>query len=601
MPLLTQAGLRAWLVLVGIAVIVLAPFLVQRAMNRTAYDAARWLAHSYQVEATARSVITDVRDAESAALALVVGADTPLVRQRLTNALANAPHDLDRLQTITRDNPSQQVRVGQLRERIEQRMAYAERIGRSADPRALQAMAREMTTRSPVRELANQVIAEETRLAAERDAASTNARERTLWVGAGAALAQLILLVAIALLWKRETDRRIEQEQSSREVAERAQAILQSVREPIALVDADLALVLANDAFRELYGLDPRDVAGRALTDVGGGAWSDAVFLQRLRDVAGRGRELWDFELTQTTTDGQTRYMVVNAVRMTATRGGVPGVLLTASDLTVHKTAEERVRELNRQLEGKVGQVSEVNRELEAFSYSVSHDLRAPLRHIAGFADKLDRHLGAAADDKSRHYLKVISDSANRMGSLIDDLLVYSRLGRNAIRLQAVDLQSLIADLRSMFDATRAAEKPDAPAIRWEIAPLPVVIADENMMRQVWQNLLGNAVKYSGHRTPPVIRVEHERRSDGAHHFIVRDNGAGFDMAYASKLFGVFQRLHKASEYPGTGIGLASVRRVVARHDGEVWAEAEPDRGATFHFTLPEMLDAPARIPGETA
>ncbi|WP_133500772.1 sensor histidine kinase [Cognatilysobacter terrigena] len=600
MPLLTQAGVRAWLVLAGIAAIVLAPFLVQRAMNRTTYDAARWLAHSYQVEASARGVVSDARDAESAALSLVLGVDTPLVRQRLREAAARVPHDLDRLQALTHDNPAQLVRIGQLRDRIEQRVAYAQQIAASRDPEAARALAREMTTRSPIRQIASELIADEARLAAQRDAAATQSRERTQWIGAAAAFVQLLLLVAIAWLWKRETDRRVAQEQESREVAERAQAILHSVREPIALVDGEQKVVLANEAFREMYGADST-AEGAPLADVGDGAWRDAVFLQRLRDVAARGRELWDFELQQTTTDGQSRHMVVNAVRMPGSSGDAPGVLLTASDLTAHKASEERVRELNRQLEGKVGQVSEVNRELEAFSYSVSHDLRAPLRHIAGFADKLDRHLGGEADEKSHHYLKVISDSARRMGALIDDLLVYSRLGRNAIRLQAVDLQSLVAELRAMFDATWATDHPDAPAIRWDIGPLPVVVADENMMRQVWQNLLGNAVKYSAHRTPPVIRIAHERRADGAHHFSVGDNGAGFDMAYASKLFGVFQRLHKASEYPGTGIGLASVRRVVARHDGEVWAEAEPDRGATFHFTLPEMLDAPARTSRDTA
>ncbi|AXK73465.1 PAS domain S-box protein [Lysobacter sp. TY2-98] len=601
MPLLNQAGLRVWLVIAGIAAIVLAPFLVQRAMNRTTYDAARWLAHSYQVESIARAVVSEMRDAESASLALVVGVDTPLVRQRLTQAVHDMPRDLDRLQAITRDNPEQQVRVGQLRDRVEQRIAYASQIAKAADPTTMRDAAREMTTRTPIRQLAADVIAAEARLAAQRDAEATQARERTQWVGAAAAFAQLVLLVVVALLWKRETDRRVEQEQESHATAERAQAILQSVREPIALVDGDLGLVLANDAFRELYGVGESDVDGHPIAEVGSGAWNNTVFLQRLRDVVVRGRELWDFELTQTTTDGVKRYMVVNAVRMPGARDEAPGVLLTASDLTAHKASEERVRELNRQLEGKVGQVSEVNRELEAFSYSVSHDLRAPLRHIAGFAEKLDRHLGDGADDKSHHYLRVISDSARRMGALIDDLLVYSRLGRNAIRLQAVDLQSLVAELRAMFDANRAADMPGAPAIRWEIGPLPVVIADANMMRQVWQNLLGNAVKYSAHRAPPVICVEHDRNADGAHHFTVADNGAGFDMAYASKLFGVFQRLHKASEYPGTGIGLASVRRVVARHEGEVWAEAEPDRGATFHFTLPEMLDAPARLPGETA
>ena len=265
---------------------------------------------------------------------------------------------------------------------------------------------------------------------------------------------------------------------------------------------------------------------------------------------------------------------------------------MTVSDISLQKTAQQEIAALNRQLEGKVEQVSEVNRELEAFSYSVSHDLRAPLRHVAGFSDKLGRHLGEGIDDKSRHYLSVIGDSARRMSQLIDDLLVYSRLGRSALRLQAVDMQSLVAEARAMLDANESNEGR-AGRVEWRIAPMPIVLADENMMRQVWSNLLGNALKYSSQRERSVIEVEHRMQDDGGHLFTVRDNGAGFDMAYAGKLFGVFQRLHKASEFAGTGIGLASVRRVLSRHGGRIWAESTPDQGATFFFTLPAALDAP--------
>jgi light-regulated signal transduction histidine kinase (bacteriophytochrome) len=149
-----------------------------------------------------------------------------------------------------------------------------------------------------------------------------------------------------------------------------------------------------------------------------------------------------------------------------------------------------------------------------------------------------------------------------------------------------------VAEARAMLDTGEQGEGR-ADRVEWRIAPLPIVLADENMMRQVWSNLLGNAVKYSSQRERAVIDVEHRRQQDGSHLFSVRDNGAGFDMAYAGKLFGVFQRLHKASDFPGTGIGLASVRRVLGRHGGRIWAESAPDQGATFFFTLPAALDAP--------
>jgi len=362
------------------------------------------------------------------------------------------------------------------------------------------------------------------------------------------------------------------------------------------LLDRELKVQLHNPAFSELYGLhDDATTDGRALETLGDGAWGDPAVRQRLMDVLLRGRELWDFEHQQRTDDDQVRTLLINARRMPLPDRDDEVVLMTISDVTVQRAVQQRVEELNRQLEGKVEQVSEVNRELEAFSYSVSHDLRAPLRHVAGFSDKLARHLGEDADEKSRHYLDVIAGSARRMATLIDDLLVYSRLGRAAMRLQAVDMQSLVADTRALLDANVKSEAEHGSAARrieWKIAPLPILVCDDNMMRQLWLNLLGNAVKYSANAHPARIAVEYARQPDGSHLFSVRDNGAGFDMAYADKLFGVFQRLHKASEYPGTGIGLASVRRVLARHGGRIWAEAALDQGATFHFLLPSSLDA---------
>ena len=411
---------------------------------------------------------------------------------------------------------------------------------------------------------------------------------------------QLGLLGLVLWLLQRQIGRRLHAERQSLRSAARAASVLQTVREPIVLLDRDLRVQLHNPAFAELYGLQDERADGLLLESVGDGAWKDAVVRQRLSDVLLRGRELWDFEHEQRTADGMARYMLLNARRMPLPDTDDEVVLLTVSDVTMQRAVQLRVEELNRQLEGKVAQVSEVNRELEAFSYSVSHDLRAPLRHVAGFSDKLSRHLGDAADDKSRHYLDVISSSARRMAALIDDLLVYSRLGRAAMRQQAVDMQSLVADTRAMLDSNLQAEAENSGhvhQVEWSIAPLPIVVGDENMIRQVWLNLLGNAVKYSGNREPAKIRVDYQPQPDGGHQFTVSDNGAGFDMAYAGKLFGVFQRLHKASDYPGTGIGLASVRRVLTRHGGRIWAEAEPDVGATFHFYLPPAIDADKQGP----
>jgi PAS domain S-box-containing protein len=231
----------------------------------------------------------------------------------------------------------------------------------------------------------------------------------------------------------------------------------------------------------------------------------------------------------------------------------------------------------------------EANQELEAFSYSVSHDLRAPLRHIAGFVDLLAKQ-SSALDERGRRYLNVIAGSARQMGTLIDDLLVFSRMGRTELRHNKVALDTLVTEAVS---ASRVDGKDRN--INWEIAPLPDVEADAAMLRQVWLNLIGNAVKYTRVRNPAKIEVGCLADQNGEFVFFVRDNGVGFDMKYVDKLFGVFQRLHRADEFEGTGIGLANVRRIVARHGGRTWAEGKIDSGATFYFSLPKKPNQPKK------
>ena len=244
----------------------------------------------------------------------------------------------------------------------------------------------------------------------------------------------------------------------------------------------------------------------------------------------------------------------------------------------IHKlnaTLEQRVHERTTQLEA-------VNKELEAFSYSVSHDLRAPLRHIDGFVDMLRRDSQQTLTASSQRYLNIISESAKRMGALIDDLLIFSRMGRSEMRRTNVKTDHLVAEvIREM------SQDVQGRVIEWDIAPLPEVNGDQTMLKQVWVNLISNAVKYSRQRSPARIKIGWRKGGAGEFEFSVQDNGAGFDMQYANKLFGVFQRLHQAEEFEGTGIGLANIQRIVLRHGGRTWAEGKVDAGATFYFTLP--------------
>jgi len=580
--------------LAAVAIIVV-PWLTLRKLSGENLDAMRWVAHTQDVGVAVYQLQADVRDVESAALTMSRGIDAPGLRERLGQARF-IPQRLARLTELTRDNPEQLVRIGRIQSLLERRMEVARDLASAGPEDDQRRLVQDLTTRYPIRGLIEELQNREEALLRERSAQFAQQQRQGELVSWTALVVQLLLLGLVLWLLHRQMLHRARAERASRRASARAASVLHTVREPIVLLDRELRVQLHNPAFAELYGLDDDGTTdGRALDSVGGGAWSDPAVRQRLMDVLLRGRELWDFEHEQRTDDDQVRTMLINARRMPLPDRDDEVVLMTITDVTVQRAVQQRVEELNRQLEGKVEQVSEVNRELEAFSYSVSHDLRAPLRHVAGFSDKLARHLGESADEKSRHYLDVIASSARRMATLIDDLLVYSRLGRAAMRLQAVDMQSLVADTRALLDANVKSEAEHGGAARrieWKIAPLPILVCDDNMMRQLWLNLLGNAVKYSANAHPARIAVEYARQPDGSHLFSVRDNGAGFDMAYADKLFGVFQRLHKASEYPGTGIGLASVRRVLARHGGRIWAEAALDQGATFHFLLPSSLDA---------
>ena len=266
--------------------------------------------------------------------------------------------------------------------------------------------------------------------------------------------------------------------------------------------------------------------------------------------------------------------------------GRLRGFAKVAHDMTDKKRAEDEIRRLNVELESRVrertAQLEAANKELEAFSYSVSHDLRAPLRHIHGYVDILRNEAAHKLDESARQHLLTIGQSAMQMGRLIDALLEFSRMGRAEIRFERVSLATLVEEARRELRAEVKGREID-----WQIGELPEVNADPLMLRQAIVNLLSNALKYTRTRAKVKIKVGakvNERETT----FFVRDNGVGFDMEYADKLFGVFQRFHHVSEFEGTGIGLANVRRIIHRHGGRTWAEGKVDEGATFFFSIPK-------------
>lgn len=263
------------------------------------------------------------------------------------------------------------------------------------------------------------------------------------------------------------------------------------------------------------------------------------------------------------------------------------------SETTRRNQAEQSLKRANERLERRTSELSETNIELESFAYSVAHDLRAPLRHIAGYSGVLTQDYGSQIDADGRRCIDKITESAQRMGRLVDDLLSLSKIGLQELSIETTPLNSLLREALKDLELDSSGRE-----IEWRIGELFSAECDPGLMKQVFVNLLSNAVKYTGKRDHAVIEVG-EMLQAGERVVFVRDNGAGFEMEYVDKLFGVFQRLHKARDFEGTGVGLAIVQRIIGKHGGRIWAEAKLDQGATFFFTLglPEIRPSRASEP----
>jgi PAS domain S-box-containing protein len=297
-----------------------------------------------------------------------------------------------------------------------------------------------------------------------------------------------------------------------------------------------------------------------------------------------RGERVDHFETVRVRKDGKRVDISATISPVKDSSGAIVGVAKIARDITQRKTSEVEILKLNDELEEKVklrtAQLEAANKELETFSYSVSHDLRAPLRHISGFSQLLVEEFGANLAPGARHYLDRIQAGTQNMGVLVDELLHLARVGRHALNRRTTNLKELVAEVITLL-----LPESEGRQVEWAISDLSTAQCDPVLVRQIFQNLLSNALKFTRPRAQAVIEVSC-REEDGQPVFMVRDNGIGFNMKYVDKLFGVFQRLHRAEDFEGTGIGLATVQRIVHKHGGQVWAEGELDKGAAFYFTL---------------
>jgi PAS domain S-box-containing protein len=334
-----------------------------------------------------------------------------------------------------------------------------------------------------------------------------------------------------------------------------------------------------NRGAQELYGWTAEEAIGKKSPQL-----LQTVFPASVDDILAEllRTDRWEGELRKTKADGTP---VVVASRWSLRRdeqGRAVAILETNNDITERKRWEQEIQSLNQEIAKRSTELEAINKELEAFAYSVSHDLRAPLRHMAGYTELLQKRASSGLDEKSNHYIAMMLESAKRMGNLIDDLLAFSRIGRAETQNTLVNLGQLVREA-----LTEVRHDTEGRDIIWKIGTLPDFYGDRSMLRLVLVNLITNAIKFT--RTRPQAEIEIGCAEGNGNELVVsvRDNGVGFDMKYVNKLFGVFQRLHPSDEFEGTGIGLATVQRIINRHGGKVWAEGAVDAGATFYFSAP--------------
>jgi len=366
------------------------------------------------------------------------------------------------------------------------------------------------------------------------------------------------------------------------------QTVLDSLGDGLIVVNKAGKLLIWNTAAEKLIGTAPATLAL--------GQWPEALGLYEPEECkpypaerlpmarALRGESCECEILVRTPLTARSIWIEVTAHPLKDANANVAGAVTVFRDITQRKISEQEIQKLHHELESRdrqrTAQLEAANKELESFTYSVAHDLRAPLRHIVGFAQILEDDFKPRLEPEVQQYLTRIRQGTRRMGLLVDELLALAKVGRHSLNLQLVDLAPIVGRV-----IAESASTYEGREVEWKLGELPWAHCDANLLKQVFQHFISNAIKYTRLRRRAVIEIG-RKKVDGQTSIFVRDNGVGFNMKYVGKLFGVFQRLHRNEDFEGTGIGLATVQRIVQKHNGRVWAEGKIDHGATFYFTL---------------
>jgi PAS domain S-box-containing protein len=383
---------------------------------------------------------------------------------------------------------------------------------------------------------------------------------------------------------KKEITSRKRAERAVQEAREYAESIVETVREPLVVLDTNLRVISVNHSFCQTFKVTPEDAGGKLIYDLGNRQWNIPKLQLLLEEVIPRDNQFQNFEVEHEFPTIGRRTMLLNARQIYSKGIGAQMILLAIEDITERRKAEEEIKNLNDDLKHRAFELEAAYKELETFSYSISHDLRNPLLVIGGFSRILLERYSNHLDAKGQQFLSMIHSNTQKMLQLIDDLLTFSRSEHQQMRPSDIDMgelaKAVFKELRSII--------PEQELLL-NIKTLPSARGDQSMIRQVFVNLLSNAIKFTRPKGAGVIEIGCMVKENQDIYY-VKDNGVGFDLQYAGKLFGVFQRHHTVDEFEGTGVGLAIVQRIIHRHGGQVWAEGKVNEGAIFYFSLPRQV-----------
>jgi PAS domain S-box-containing protein len=549
-------------------------------------NASAWVSHTHEVLKEINATSADLADLESGQRGYIITGDELMLKKRRDDK-ANVRQDIAEIRRLTSDNPSQQERLDGLEPLVVQRIAFGDNTIDVRRQRDFVAAAQMIATGKGVglsgniqRQL-DEMRTEEYRLLVKRQMESTVASTAVfLLLPLGVFLSMAMLSVGLFLL---NVDVRERKEAVA--ISEQLAAIVESSDDAIIGKDLQGVVTSWNAGAERTFGYAAHEMEGQPIMRLipKERQREETEIIDRIR----QGQSVRHFETVRLRKDGRPIEISVTVSPIKDDRGRIIGASKVARDITERRKAEDKIRELNADLERRVeertAQLETANKELEAFSYSVSHDLRAPLRGMDSFAQMLQEDCAERLDAEGKRMLNVVSSEAKRMGQLIDDLLAFSRLGRQQMENISIDMSVLA---RTAFESVAATACTSVRMVRFELKSIPPARGDLALLRQVFANLIGNAVKYSSKQAAPVVEVG-GWSGDGETTYYVKDNGVGFDEKFSHKLFGVFQRLHSEEEFEGTGVGLAIVQRVIHRHGGKVRAESRLGSGAAFYFTLP--------------